>query len=238
MSIALSQQKQSSKRSISPGVALGRNGVVPGGPGRTCGLRRARSCRTRWRRAPPDPIAAAKTDAAIRRPSRSTVVTGGVQAQGGQDHDRAGAVRPNRDRGRRRRSDPGQLGPASRGPSPRRGHRARGSRRPGTESQARRPPGHARQPRYRHRAAESPRQAARAVDRAVRGRLEVGDRRQCRAPDPRAAQRDQPAARSRRRRRGTHRCERSRTVHKPPAAPAGNGDRRPRRSRRSSPTSN
>ena len=96
--------------------------------------------------------------------------------------------------------DPGQRGPAGRGPPSCRGHRARGSCRAGPERQTGRSLGHARQPRDRHRPAQPPRQAARAVDRAVRGRLEVGDRRQCRPPDPRAAKGISQRAKCRRRR--------------------------------------
>ena len=174
------------------GSSLGGDGPVPVGPGCPSGLRPGRSCPfggggniRAWG-------ADEARSAATHQPLDRVLVR--FQAQGGQGHDRAGAIRPVVNRRSCLRRDPGQLRPPGRGPSPRRGDRTRGPRIARADCQTRRTPGHARQPRDRHRAAEPPREAARAVDRAIRGRLEVGNRRQCRAPHPRAAKRDQRAS--------------------------------------------
>ena len=118
-----------------------------------------------------------------------------VEVPGGQDRDRAGAVGPDRHRGRRRRADPGQRRPAGRGPSPRLGDRARGPCRARAEGQAGRSLVILDSPEIGTARLNLRAEAARAGHRAIRGR--AGNRRSPRtsAADPRAAQGDQDRSR-------------------------------------------
>ena len=177
MSVALSQTPVEQEVDQT-GAALGRDGPVPGGLARSSRLRPACSMPIRSRRRTAAGAIGRRKPAAEPATSRSTVSLSESKLKEAKitiepaRFDRiatgvpvVGLIQANSDR---------QVEVRPRAA----GHRARGSCRAGPERQTRRPSGHARQPRDRHRPAEPPRQAARAVDRAVRGRLEVGDRRQ------------------------------------------------------------
>ena len=145
---------------------------------------------------------AAKADAASRpsHPPRQTRHRDARRHQvcGGEDQARRSAGRPHRDRCFRCGGDPGQLGPAGRGPPRRRGHHARGPCRAGTESQARRSAGHLDSPeigtaRLNLRAKQRELSTAR-FEAAWKSEIAA----QRRPADPRAAERDQRAAKRRR----------------------------------------